>query len=76
VFVEHIPLNENGVFVNGIGQIAVSITELDSSGQPMIGDAVMHVYNVAPNNDSTLFVRGEVQWGSPLPLRLNILILN
>jgi hypothetical protein len=75
-FLQHIPLTNPSVIVNNASQIAVSITELDSSGRPFIGDAVMEVFNVAPNDDNTLVVRGHVHFDHALSVRLNMVILN
>jgi hypothetical protein len=75
-FLQHIPVENPAVIVNSVSQIAVSITELDSSGRPFIGDAAMEVFNVAPNDDNTLIVRGHVHWDRALQVRLNLVILN
>jgi len=51
----------------------VSLTELDSDGNPFIGDATMKVYNVAPG-DGVVFIRGEIDWDEDLNIRANIFI--
>ena len=53
--------------------VMVSLTELDSSGNPILGDATMKVYNVVPR-DGVVLIRGEVDWDSDLTIRANIFI--
>ncbi|MGX1907665.1 hypothetical protein ACWIID_02190 [Streptomyces phaeochromogenes] len=56
-------------------QIAVSITELDPSGNPFIALAGMAVYNVVPLVGKVT-VHWWVGWDSPLHIRLNYIIVN
>jgi hypothetical protein len=57
--------------------VVVSISELtQQQGSvlffqpvPMIGDAKMFVLSVAPSNNK-VFVRVNIEWGSPLPFQL------
>jgi hypothetical protein len=66
-----------GVEINRMSQIAVSICELGPDGAPFIGSAHMQILNVAPQNDSTVFVRYNVAWsGNPLTYRFNFIIVN
>jgi hypothetical protein len=53
--------------------VMVSLTELDSSGNPILGDATMKVYNVVPK-DEVVLIRGEVDWDTDLTIRANIFI--
>jgi hypothetical protein len=62
----HGALNPNSV-------VMVSLTELDSSGNPILGDATMKVYNVVPK-DEVVLIRGEVDWDEDLTIRANIFI--
>jgi hypothetical protein len=65
-----------GVDINRMSQIAVSICELGPDG-PFIGSAHMQILNVAPQSDSTVFVRYNVAWsGNPLTYRFNFIIVN
>ena len=49
-----------------------SICELDSSGNPFMGLATMHVSNVIPFDDGTLEVVGHIQWNSNIQVRLSV----
>ncbi|MFD5318319.1 hypothetical protein [Streptomyces sp. NPDC127098] len=62
--------------VNAFSQVAVSICELNADGVPFIGNARLQVYNVAPHSDGRIIVRGNVEWGSDLSVRLNYIIVN
>lgn len=62
--------------VNRLSQVAVSITELDVNGNPMIGLAGMAVYNVVPRDSGEVTVHWWVGWNSPLPIRLNYIVVN
>ena len=53
--------------------VMVSLTELDSVGEPFIGAATMKIYNVAPGNGQVLF-RGEIDWDFDLNIRANIFV--
>ena len=53
--------------------VLVSLTEVDSRGNPFIGDATMKVYNVVPGNGIVRF-RGEIDWDRDLNVRANIFI--
>jgi hypothetical protein len=61
-------------------QVAASITELTTdplhAPKPMMGDAYMSVDNVVPDPhvNNSLAVRGRVQFGTLLPVRLNFII--
>jgi hypothetical protein len=62
--------------VNSFSQVAVSITELGSDGNPFLGNAHMAVLNVVPHFGGRLIVRGNVAWNTDLPVRLNYIIVN
>jgi hypothetical protein len=53
--------------------VLVSLTEIDSNGNPFLGDATMKIYNVVPR-DGSLTIRGEIDWDSDLNIRANIFI--
>jgi hypothetical protein len=53
--------------------VMVSLTEVDSRGNPFIGAATMKVYNVAPGNGVVRF-RVEIDWDRDLNVRANIFI--
>jgi hypothetical protein len=53
--------------------VMISLTEVDSNGEPFIGAATMKVYNVAPGNGFVNF-RGEIDWDHDLNVRANIFI--
>lgn len=64
--------------VNAWSKVFVSICEVGIlSGQvkPIMGDATMHVYNVVPQDDGTIKVRGFVDFGEPLNVRLSVLVM-
>lgn len=42
--------------VNAFSQIAVSMTELDSEGNPFLGSAIMTVNNVVPRANGDIIV--------------------
>ncbi|MFC5184613.1 hypothetical protein [Actinomadura harenae] len=48
-----------------------SITELNTSGNPMIGRARMTLHNVAPYQGGVIF-RVNIEWDSDLPTRIVI----
>jgi hypothetical protein len=48
-----------------------ALTEVDGSDNPFQGDATMKVYNVVPMNNRFV-VRGEVDWDSPLRIRVTV----
>ena len=64
------------VVVNAQSQVAVSVCERDSNGNPFVGNAHMSVLNVAPRNDGSVDVRWNVGWETLLPVRLNFIIVN
>ena len=53
--------------------VMVSLTEVDSNGNPFIGAATMKIYNVAPGFGFVNF-RGEIDWDNDLDIRANIFI--
>ena len=66
----------SNVTVNAFSQVAASITELNSPDRnPFLGDADMGILNVVPS-DQTVIVAGNIQWGSPLDFRINLIIAN
>jgi hypothetical protein len=62
--------------VNAFSQVAVSMTELDSDGNPFLGSAIMTVNNVVPRANGDIIVRGHIHWESTLRVRLNYIIVN
>lgn len=52
--------------------VVASVTELDENANPKLGDATMIIQNVVPENDRVL-VRGHVDWGDNLPIRVTIM---
>lgn len=62
--------------VNAFSQVAVSMTELDSEGNPFLGSAIMTVNNVVPRANGDIIVRGHIHWESNLRVRLNYIIVN
>ncbi len=64
------------VQVFGNSQVSVTITEVDRNGTPFLGAATMQVYNVIPQDDGTITVKFNVDWGSPLQILLNFIIVN
>jgi len=64
--------------VNSWSKVFVSICEISIVGgqvKPILGDATMHVYNVVPQDDGTIQVRGFVDFGEPLNVRLSVLVM-
>jgi hypothetical protein len=62
--------------INTQSQIAVSMTELTSDGQPFLGLATMAVYNVVPTAEGNVLVKFDIMWDSPLTVLLNFIIVN
>ena len=65
--------------VNRDSRVVASLTEvaLDGAGpRPHLGDATMKVYNVAPQDNGTVLVRGEVDWDDDLDIRVSLIILD
>lgn len=62
--------------VNLQSQIAVSVTELDSNGNPFLGNATMTVHNVVPTAEGNVLVRFNIGFDSPLTVQLNFIIVN
>jgi hypothetical protein len=53
--------------------VMVSLTEIDSNGNPILGDATMKIYNVTPGF-GFLRIRGEIDWDDDLDIRANVFI--
>ncbi|MFI7098639.1 hypothetical protein ACIBK8_04675 [Streptomyces sp. NPDC050161] len=76
--------NKQGVFttllsaqgVNRFSEVVGSIAELDAQDRPQLGDAVMTLHNVVPQDNNTVAVRGEVAWHTPLRVRVHIIARN
>ena len=62
------------VFSNS--QVSVSICEVDGNGTPFLGLATMQVLNVVPQQDGTITVKYNVDWGSPIRVVFNFIIVN
>jgi hypothetical protein len=64
------------VTVTPFSQVAASITELDTPNRnPFLGQAVLSIDNVVPYTQRVV-VLGNVQYGSPLDFRVNLIIAN
>ena len=64
--------------VNSWSKVFVSISEIGISGgqvKPKLGSANMQVYNVVPQDDGTIMVRGFVDFNQPLNVRLSVLVM-
>lgn len=69
-------LNLQGI-VNSHSKVFVSITELGVFGdelKPFQGGANMSIYNVVPQDDGKLVVRGHIDWGNDLYYRLSVVV--
>jgi hypothetical protein len=53
--------------------ILVAATQLDGTGSPFIGDASIQILNIAPA-DNGVKVLVNVQWNSPIEIRLAFVI--
>jgi hypothetical protein len=63
--------------VRASSQVAVTITELSGNPPaPILGSVYMNVLNVVPQNDNSVKVRGQIQFGSQIWARLNLIIVN
>ncbi|WP_153346873.1 hypothetical protein [Nocardia aurantia] len=51
-----------------------SITQIDTSGQPILGSAITTVNNVVPQVGSVT-VRGEINWQFDLHVRVSVLAI-
>lgn len=64
-------------FVNSSSRVLVSITEIGIFGgqvKPFQGAATMTIHNVVPHDDGIVIVRGNTGWGSPLNIRLSVVV--
>jgi hypothetical protein len=66
--------------VNAASQVMASATELHQAGgvtgDPVMAPASMEVWNVTPHNSGLVEVRMNIQWHAPIPVRINLVILN
>jgi hypothetical protein len=62
------------VFSNS--QVSVSMSEVDGNGTPFLALASMQVLNVVPQQDGTITVKYFVDWGSPIRVAFNFIIVN
>jgi len=65
--------------VNRHANVQASITEISQpSGEPLdfpfIGAAVMTVHNIAPQDDGTVHMVIDTGWGSPVNIRLSMVV--
>jgi hypothetical protein len=68
-------------FTNTFSQVMVSLTELTTTGVPMLAPASMEVWNVTPRKVNppargSVLVRVNVQWHEDIPFRVNMIVLN
>lgn len=64
--------------VNAWSKVFVSICEVgivDGQVKPKLGSADMQIYNVVPQDDGTVKVRGLVNFNQPLNVRLSVLVM-
>jgi len=67
-------------YITGDSHVYASICELkDIQGEnnnpiTWVGDANMSVLNIVPQDDGTLTIRVNVDWGSPLFCQLKIIV--
>jgi hypothetical protein len=55
--------------------VLMNVCELGEPGDvPFIGDADMEIRNIAPRANNTVDVWFNIDWGSPLPIRLGIFV--
>ncbi|WP_255292176.1 hypothetical protein [Bacillus thuringiensis] len=69
-------LNLSGV-VNSTSIVVASITEVGIIGgqvKPFQGSASMQIYNVVPQDDGIVIVRGHIDWGSDLNYRISVIV--
>ncbi|MGC2684784.1 MAG: hypothetical protein WA323_23220 [Candidatus Nitrosopolaris sp.] len=67
-------INTPGSGINHNSRVVASITELtDPGGRPFLGDASLSVLSVAPNDDGTVDLKININWGSDLNYRVSIL---
>lgn len=62
--------------VRADSRVSVSLTEIDSSGTPILGNATTQVMNVVPHDDGTMTVRYHVGWNSNIRVLFNFIIVN
>jgi hypothetical protein len=70
-------VNTPGVLPTSV--VMVSLTEMGRSNPagplfPIVGDATMKVYNVAPETNAVL-VRGEIDWDTDLEIQISIALV-
>jgi hypothetical protein len=68
-------------FTNSASQVMVSLTELSTTGVPMLAPASMEVWNVTPRTVNlpargSVLLRLNIQWHEDIPFRINMIILN
>lgn len=57
---------------NRSSEVAASIAEADSNGKPLLGDAVLTIHNVVPEDGDTVRIRAESS--SPTPLNVMVYV--
>ncbi|MFC5745949.1 hypothetical protein [Actinomadura rugatobispora] len=67
------PLTTPPGIVGPGSQVMVSITEIDGSNTPFMGNAFMQVFNIVPQSN-LIRVACQLFWGDPLRVRLNVVI--
>jgi hypothetical protein len=68
-------------FTNKDSQVMVSLTELTTTGVPMLAPASMEVWNVTPRtvnppDRGSVLLRLNIQWHEDIPFRINMIIVN
>lgn len=65
--------------LNRFSTVLVSLTEVAAGPDgglniPFIGAATMKLYNVAPRDDGTVDVRGEIDWGVDINVKVSFFV--
>ncbi|MFF9021264.1 hypothetical protein [Streptomyces eurythermus] len=55
--------------------VLITASEIDGNGNRFVGDAAFQVSSIAPANGVVTF-KISIGWGSPLPMRTDVLVLN
>jgi len=69
-----------GSIVNRHSAVFASICEVHFTGEPELipwfGDAIITIENVVPRNDGHVVIRLQSNWGTALPMRIQLLVCN
>ncbi|MBD0675636.1 hypothetical protein [Streptomyces sp. CBMA156] len=55
--------------------VVITASEIDSNGNRFVGAAPFQVSGIAPGNGTVTF-KISIGWGSPLPMRTDVLVFN